>query len=651
MGKPTIKSILAARHYLIVDKAPEDGSMSAYYNAFLLANFGVIVDRPHMLTREAVNVIADTFKLNVPAGFYDNPQHMAYFSKSELLVEQLVSYFLVETGTGIYSRPEIFEKDLLEYKVGNEIKLREFRIVDAEEAVGILKGICDAFCGYTRPFSLDELAEFEYLFVNGYYTGKEIKCRDNIFVLLKHDATFARFLDKKDMVKLSVASFGDRKEFRPWDEEKLNLIKACLPYVRNCPMSKKQAKYYNKLLSYCKVKGEAADNARSPYRLAKIELDKGNVLGAAEIFARNGSLLERNIKFLLSRANPADAVKIIDMLPAKNPMALYQMVSTLLEDGAGGRTFSFVKNNKMKRHIETEYEAKWRKSRLNDATKAMLHDVAFGRIKDAYKAMGKLGKVYISDAFKSIGVPMNTSAGGKGIDVLPTGSRIVCPFSKIRTFVYWDGIRDVDASLVLVRADGGRDRIYFGNYASKPFGLSILFSGDCRSSKGAEYYDIDLDELREKGYEYVLYTINGFGDTLNRGETFCGYQNKKDLKTRAWDPKNIAMQFRVFGDSAQALAFGIDLKSNEVVVLNLVRDAFNKVMDVCEASSVEKYMKSGFLELNMGLVAACRGEVVTDPAEADVVFDDSYMPLEGQKVVRTYDLEKLAAIANGGEAA
>jgi hypothetical protein len=109
------------------------------------------------------------------------------------------------------------------------------------------------------------------------------------------------------------------------------------------------------------------------------------------------------------------------------------------------------------------------------------------------------------------------------------------------------------------------------------------------------------------------------------------------------------MQFRVAGDSSQVLAFGIDLETNAVVVLNLVRDAYNRTVNTSETDSVAKYMKASFLELNMGLVASARGEVVTDPAEADVVFDDSYMPLEGQKVVRTYDLEKLVAIANGGE--
>ena len=648
--KTTIQSILANRHYLLSTYSELDKSKVAYYNAYLLSNCGVIVDKPQLLTKDGMEVISDIFKLNVPASFYANPQHMAYFTKTELLIEQLVSYFLVETGTGIYSRPEIFEKDLPEYKVGDEITLREFKIVTEDEAVEVLQGIADAYCDYTRPFALDELAEFEFLFANGYYTeGKEIKCRDNIFTLLGKDITFARFLDKKDMVKLSVAKYGDRKTFSPEDRETLDLIARCLPYVRNCPMSKKQAKYFNKLATMCNAKVVKANNSRSPYKLANAELAKGNVLGAAEIYARNGSLLERNIKFLLSRANPVEAVKILEMLPAKNPMALYQMVSTLSEDSIDNRTFTFTKNNKVKKHTETEYEARWRKSRLNDATKKLLHDAALEKVINAYEAMDKLGKVYVSDSFDKLGIPTNTSAGGKGIDMLSTGSRVAIPYNNIRTFVYWKDVYDIDASLTLVKADGKLDCIYFGNYSTKPYGTSILFSGDNRSNNGAEYYDIKLDELRAKGYVAVLYTLTSYNGRFDQGEVFCGYQNKDNLLTAAWDPKNIAMQFKVPGVASRVAAtFGIDLTTNEMIVLNIALDSNDRVVKLSDYEIVKKYMDSNFLELNVGLVARARGEVVTDPAEADVVFDDAYVPTENQKVVRTYELEKLVALANGG---
>ena len=648
-----LQKILIARHYLMEEPLTNENDKvrTAYLNAYLLANFGIIVDQPQKLTEGLVSQIADVFKLNVPKSFYANPQDTQYFTCAELLIEQLVSYFLVETGTGIYDRVELFDKDLPQYKTGNEIKLREFKIVDAEGADAVLHQIFDAYCDYTRPFGLDELEEFEYLFARGYHTGKDIKCRDNIFTLLKHNVEFAKFLDKKDMVKLSVGFFGEKKELNlDSKNENLDLIRRCIPYVRNCPMSKKQAKYFNKLVALTGAKAGIASNERSPYRLAKVELDKGNVLGAAEIYARNGSLLERNIKFLLSRANPMEAVKIVDMIPAKNPIALYQMVSTMSEDDGDRRTFTFTKNNRVKKHIETETEARWRKSKLNDSTKKLLHDISLNKIKEYYASLGSLGNVYVSDNFYKLGIPSNTSAGGKGIDVIPTGSRILIPHNKIRTFVYWKNVFDIDASLTLV-GDHKTDKIYFGNYSSKPFGTSILFSGDNRNSTGAEYYDIKLDELRAKGYKYVLYHINGFGGNLNTGDIFCGYQNKEDFMTKAWDPKNIEVQFRVKGDSRSALCFGIDLTTNEMVVLNLVSDANNRVANSNDMAMISKYMDANFLELNMGLVASSRGNIVDDPALADVVFDDNYTPVEGQKVIRSYELEKLVSLANGASLA
>ena len=60
------------------------------------------------------------------------------------------------------------------------------------------------------------------------------------------------------------------------------------------------------------------------------------------------------------------------------------------------------------------------------------------------------------------------------------------------------------------------------------------------------------------------------------------------------------------------------------------------------------------------MIAACRGDVVTSPEEADVVFDDKYVTVDisepvkdeagnvykPQTVVRSYELEKLVAFIN-----
>jgi hypothetical protein len=61
---------------------------------------------------------------------------------------------------------------------------------------------------------------------------------------------------------------------------------------------------------------------------------------------------------------------------------------------------------------------------------------------------------------------------------------------------------------------------------------------------------------------------------------------------------------------------------------------------------IKAYFDESKLELNMGLIAELRGEVVETPEEAEVVFDDNYKPTEGQTVIRSFDIEKLNLITS-----
>ena len=647
-----LNKMLVMRRYLVDNNVDvTDAKTKAYYNAFLLSNFGIIVDKPHRLTEDMVKDIQQVYKLEVPKSFYDNPQDTKYYSKAELLIEQLVSYFLVETGTGIYDRVEIFDKDLPEYKVGKEIKLREFRILDEDQMTEVLYEIAKSYCDYTRPFSLEEIEEFKLLFAEGYVKDEwDICCKDNIFTLLNDDIKFAAFLDKKDLVKLSVSIAGEHKDNieKALEQKDLNhLVRRSLPLVRNCPMTKKQAKYFNKLVDiYGRGQVKTVD-ANSPHKKAIALLKEGKVVEAAKVYARNGSLLERNLRMLLSRANPQEALEIVNMIKAKNPIVLFQLVNSLEEEAGKARTFTFYKNNKVKKHVETEYETKWRKSRLSSGTIKFLHAACLEKVFEYYRSLPSLGKVYINDSFYKLGLPSNTSASGKGIDVIPTGSRLPCTGSAIRTFVTWKGIYDVDASLTVVFGDGSSKYMYFGNYSSKPFGHDVLFSGDDRSSHGTEYYDIKLAQMKARGAKYIIQSFHGFNGRFNEGEVYCGYQNKDDLDTKAWDPKNIETQFRVQGDTRACLGLAIDLDTMEVIILNVMVDDESRVVNSGNLESIERFLNPNFLEINVGNVVENRGVKVETPEEAEVVFDDSYTPAEGQKVVRSYELEKLVSLVNG----
>lgn len=659
-----LAEMLVKRRYLVADIPQEDSleakTTSAYLSAYLLSNFGIIVDEPSLLTKNMVKDIERVYKLNVPKSFYDNPQDTKYYSKNELLIEQLVSYFLVETGTGIYDHVEIFDKDLPEYKVGDEIKLREFKIISFPQAIEVLKEIAKSYCDYTRPFSLEEIKEFKLLFDNDLIEKTwNIKCKDNIFLLLDSNIEYAAFLDQKDLVKLSVKLVGERKtnlKKTLAKEDVKNLVGRCLPYVRKCVLTKKQAKYFNKLASIYvygnKIKPVVAN---SPYKKATKLLKEGNIVEAAKVYADNGSLLERNLRMLLSRANPQETLDIISMIKAKNPIVLFQLVNSLEEEAGKPRTFTFKKNNLVKHHTETAYETKWRKSRLSSGTIKFLHKACLEKVFEYYSSLTPLGKIYINDSFYKIGLPDNTSASGKGIDVIPSGSRLPIRGSAIRTFVTWDGPRDIDSSLTLIRNDGKTEYMYFGNYSSKPYGHDILFSGDNRSSKGTEYYDIKLDAMRERDYRYIIQSFHGYDSRLDIGEIYCGYQNKDNLDTRAWDPKNIEIQFRVQGDTRACQAFAIDLKTKEMIILNLMVQDEQRVGLVNGDSSIAKYLSDNFLEINIGAIMEHRGVKVDRPEDADIVLDDNYVQdcYEGQpedekqKVIRTFDLEKLVSLVNG----
>jgi hypothetical protein len=432
-----------------------------------------------------------------------------------------------------------------------------------------------------------------------------------------------------------------------------------IPYVKHCPMSKKQAKYFNKIVSmsgiYKGIKHDKESNIESPDKFALALLNDGDVVGAAKVYAASGSMLERRIKMLLSRASLQEAVEVLNLLPATNPIVLYQLLSTLSKDDNSARTFTFFRDNKVKVHRETEYETTYRKSRLNEATRKFLADILLEKIKTYYSNLPKLGKVYVNDAFYKIGMPTNTSASGRGVDVLPTGSRVPCTGNAIRTFVHWKDAFDIDSSLIVVDKDNNLKVEGWFSYGYKQFGNDILFSGDITGRNGAEYFDINLDALAAKGYKYVVQTFHGYSSKLDSGEIYAGYQNKKNLNTKAWDPKNIEMQFKVFGDSRACVAFAIDIQTREVIILNQILDDDGRVVQPEGFKTIEKYLQPDYLKVSMGLIASCRGEVVENHSDADVVFDDNFVPeiydendevRTPVEVIRSWELEKLVKLVN-----
>ncbi len=173
----------------------------------------------------------------------------------------------------------------------------------------------------------------------------ELTNKDNIFYLLDKDINFAKLLDRKDVVKFSILKFGnvDFNKMNKSQKSTLKLIKNMIPLVKKTSLSKKQAKFFNKLCKECNLK-ISDNNDNSPYKTAIKEIKNGNIISASKIFLDNGSLFARNFRFLLSRANNEEKNILINMLPNDNPILLYQILTTILND-KDKRIFTFKNNN------------------------------------------------------------------------------------------------------------------------------------------------------------------------------------------------------------------------------------------------------------------------------------------------------------------
>lgn len=638
-------NLLMSRGY--VRESTVNDERAPFYAAKLYEKLGIIFDFPEKINADTVVMLSSFFGINVPDSFYANPQDTAHFECGELLVEQLVAYFKKEhpelfNNDKEYARIPVFKKVIPQYGEGEEKVIRWFKVISADEAEKVFRRVAKEYYGYSRPWSETEENEVFALYKRGYCNGVP-SCKDNAGLMYFEfdDESMLRYLDYKDVVKLSVGRYYDSKVILITQKGK-KLLKRAAELAKPCPLTKKQAKYFNKIVKITGADIAKQDNSQSPYAISKRLVEKGKVTEAAEFLDKNGSLLERNLVWLLSRADEKETEKILSLVDGSNPIVLMQMLWMLASQKKGARVFSFVNNKMFKSHTETDKECNERRSVLSDSVReTVIKSIRKSLIK--YYGEHRLGgKVYLSDNFKNVFVPVNTSDSGRGIDVLPCGSRLPIKGEYIRTFCYWDGIGDIDASAVFSDGHAKFKTLNWETYDMKPFGNSALVSGDDRGVDGAEYADFVIEELLEKGWKYCVYFLNGFESPLNKGTIYCGYQNKRDLKTKAWKPDNIRMKIHVVGNGWQYLGFAIDLENREIVVLNKMSGKYCNVVASSDMYAVQKYIDKRSLEAwNMYDLISARAELVDDPENADIVFDEFYSETDDKKVVRPWDVPTL----------
>jgi hypothetical protein len=189
-----------------------------------------------------------------------------------------------------------------------------------------------------------------------------------------------------------------------------------------------------------------------------------------------------------------------------------------------------------------------------------------------FKSLPSLGKVYIDETLRTQNVPFAQRSASKALRTIARGSRLILPTTDtLRFFVWWkepEGQRtDIDLAAVFFSADWKRlaDVSYYNLK-----GWDSCHSGDITSApKGAaEFIDVYLPTLREKGVRYVSmviysYTQQAFKDLP---ECFAGWMARQKVQSgEIFEARTVQDKIDIAGDTTVNIPLFLDLQENQVV--------------------------------------------------------------------------------------
>lgn len=631
--------------------------------------------------KEMISFISKQFGINVREPFYRGfPETVKQLSSSELLFDQVYHY--AETyGLNLFEEAghSLFES-FLERTVFNEkTKVRDYCIITEEEASEKIADMVSNLLLSSRP-----LNDKQYAFLLEYWNDYDCEIANcaskNTAIRLLADSRSLKlipFIAMSDVIKLV-----DEINYRCYGSEnikKLNLRNQDRKFIievinslfdaRRCDIetcSEKKA-IWSGLLHHIHyqphdelsmhfvacMRGKQNISVYSRFEKALAEQD----IKKAVTILREGkstATVLRNLDYLISRCSSQEEVdSVLENIDSNKVIVLFQLLLQYSNYPSKRikRDFIFTAHNKLKVHHETDAEASKRLSIIpEEYTNAILIRIS-SNLRKVLK--GRLGKVYIDPAMKSIALPLQENASQGGTGVLSKGSRIAIETGKkIRAFTYWEKTDDIDLSVI---GFDGNDcqtefswRTMLGNQSS-----AITYSGDQTSgyNGGSEYFDIDVDEFKKLHPEikYLVFCDNVYSE-INFNKCFCkaGFMIRDiDDSGEVYEPKTVQSSYLIDCESMFAYLFGIDLEKSEFVWLNFARKSNTIVAGTTSMGFLTKYFGITSVINMYTFFEMMATELVADPSEAEIIVSDSVAANdEKTEVIRNYDFDKILALMN-----
>ncbi len=252
---------------------------------------------------------------------------------------------------------------------------------------------------------------------------------------------------------------------------------------------------------------------------------------------------------------------------------------------------------------------------------------------ERFSKLPSLGLCFIDPALRKCTVPMSQRSASKSLRTLGRGSRLPLPEGAvIRLFLWWmngNGRTDIDLSAVLY----GTQYEYLDTlayYNLKQYGAH--HSGDIVDApKGAaEFIDLDIERLRERGVRFVVMVINSFTaqSFCDLPECFAGWMLRhRPSSGEVFEPLTVVDKVDVASNTRICLPLIYDLAEQEVLWADIAireQPRWNNVRNNLTGVSLMLRAISGMVKPDLytlfRLHAQARGTVVDSPQDADTIF-------------------------------
>ena len=559
-------------------------------------------------------------------------------------------------------------------------EVRDFRILAEDAARAALAGYMEGQLASTRPIPDDAFLAVQAWLLEQASLPERIPCKPTVFRLLigTQDLRFARYLRLPD-----VERFVEHLQYYAYagaDPRRLNLknrhrklITAMLDAmlqgeitpadVQSC--CARRARWCGLLhhLHY-RPSGEVARHfvqAMRGGRNLSVEsacemcLRSGQPVAAARLLReqRGAAAVLRHLDALLARcADEGQAGEVLALADTENPIVLLQVLRHLARPvPKGSRTFRFVRFGRLAIHEECSDGVEGSAARQPDPALRARAAAALGEnLKRLYR--NRLGRVWADEAMKRVALPIQEGASMGGFGALPRGSRVPLEgladgSRKLRAFVYWEQVDDIDLSAVLIDGDGEMVE-EFSWRTMDALQDVLLFSGDETSGweGGSEYFDVDLASLRDRYPQgrYLVFSANVYSGTpFSKCVCRAGSMLREALDSgEVFEPKTVTSALKVNGSSTFCHLFAVDLDTAEQVWLNLTRQSEETVAGEARFSSLLPDLEAVRF-INVYELLRMQASALTDtPEEAGIwVTDAVSVAPEGVDLVHSWDFERL----------